>query len=403
MSTAHLPPALPTDAFDPAALVHRVLALATGWIVDLGDLLPTTDEEARQVWGAPSVGAVEDKVVAEVATFAHVAARTDDPGVDELFAAMSRRARPARHLDLMRLAPHVAWPLGIGHTVLQAHGVPDAAYDGLLARCLASGWNSAVDRPRFREMEMRWARSISEGLPPQVEDLWPAEGWGKLPAFLARRADHYALTHAIFYATDFGAWCPPTALPLTWIAAVLDAHLADRLWEDDLDLVAELALAAVCVRAPSRYLTAALAILSRATSDGLLPAAGFRTPLGSGRVADFAGCYHSTLVIGLLAAALLDSPAPVFEGATDPSAVSDAALDVLLAVGDVDNLDATWVTLVEHVRADPADLISLILDGALARVCRRGSPALVESLLTRRWPRGSLTVQQARTWQLTAR
>lgn len=396
-TTLSAPATSPATA--PDTLRDRLVVIierVTGWLDALDDALPADDTVARTVWDAPAVGAVEDKVVAECATLLHVAARVPDApvtrAVARLRAAVALRARPARHLGLLWQAPHVVWPVGLVHEVLTAQGVPDPSYDAAVRAALAHGGNDAVDRQVFRSLEMSWIASIRTGAAPAVPSARP---WGQLPAFLARRDEGYALTHAVLYATDFGR-CPGGS-PVE-DSRIIDAYLADRIWADDLDLVGELALTALAARLPCRHLPAALHVLIGSMRDGVAPgpSASHGAPVAPGE--EFARCYHTTLVVGLtLAAALAASYTPP-EGPRDPDRVASGVSAVLARTATELDLHAVWVRLVDDAPADPAELVALAREGALCAAVRRRDAATAAELadeLAAAGP-GSLLVRQAR-------
>lgn len=378
------------DIQRPAVTEHlvRILSVAGRWMRLLPDLLPATDAEASARWQAPNRGAVEDKIVAEATILFHVARRVPDPRVRVAVSALRDRlldvARPARHLPLMRRAPQFAWPLGLAHTVLSAHGHTDDAYDAVFEACLSLQWSKVFDKPLFQVLEREWADAIQRpGAPAENGSLAVYERWGTLPAFLAGTSDLYAFTHALFFATDFGRHRVP-ASTVSALTPALDAYLADRLWADDLDLVGELALAALSVGAGCRYLTTALHVIWHALGpDGLLhgPVAPPTPPGAWSAREQFAHCYHPTLVAGLVAAAVLTLPYPGTSGRSRPDEVADAAVRLLTVAGTADDLRAAWVSAVDDAPDEPRRVIDAMTDGALSAACRRLAGPALEALL----------------------
>ncbi|WUR94829.1 hypothetical protein OG757_44545 [Streptomyces sp. NBC_01262] len=254
----------------------------------------------------------------------------------------------------------------------------DKQFHELLQGCLNLGWGERVDRPLFRSLEIRWASGVLNGCRPDADDLIAMAPACTLPSLVARREDAYALTHTLFYATDFGAYPLPDCVSTQRVTASLDALLAWQLWEDDLDLVGELLAAAYACALPSRYsdmaLTAVWSELNRPVVRGPF-AAHIRHRMNSiYDVEVFGSCYHTTLVAGILCATYLAAP-PVNSPQNqtpgpDRALVTEEALESLRLVNQPERLSASWVTGIDGVLEPTQTVIACVLDGALASAYR---------------------------------
>lgn len=145
----------------------------------------------------------------------------------------------------------------------------------------------------------------------------PADLPGAAPLYEACLAEHaggtgeydaYGVTHAVLYATDFGARPLPGDAART--GRVLDGLLRAYLDEGHLDLAAELLLCARIVRGgPSALERRAWDRLAGAQRpDGSLPGPPFDAGVLAGRTGEratayvFRTCYHTTLVTAMAAA-----------------------------------------------------------------------------------------------------
>ena len=133
------------------------------------------------------------------------------------------------------------------------------------------------------------------------------------PLYMSRE-DGYALTHAVMYATDFGAQSCPPALQSDELWATTDACLAWCLGSADYDLVAELLLTQLLLR---RRLSAYGLIAWRCCTAawdqlGFLPSPSLAPDTFEGLTSHSEGVqyafhhmYHTIFVAGLLCNALL--------------------------------------------------------------------------------------------------
>jgi hypothetical protein len=137
--------------------------------------------------------------------------------------------------------------------------------------------------------------------------------------------DDYALTHAVFYLTDFGRRPPPPGLGAR-AAELLDPFLAWHSVQLDLDLLGEMLIAALCLRQPrTPALAFAWETFAHTWEHGGLEGPEYR----SERAAALAGeereayevgeSYHTTFVGGILCAVALGvTPVPDVVAARRP-------------------------------------------------------------------------------------
>ncbi|WP_442811369.1 DUF6895 family protein [Streptomyces sp. NBC_00481] len=363
---------------------------------ELDALLPATSSESHAEWEAPNPAAVEDKVLAEAAILLHVTSRVRSEGlavastVDDAYQrlrdALVARARPDRHWKLLGGAPQIAWPVGLTHAVLHRHEAADGEFDSFLEECLALGWNGRVDRPIFRALEIGWARAVRHGHRPEVDDLLKLAPLAKtLPALVARREDVYALTHTLFYATDFGAYRLPMWIDVESTASCVDSFLAWQMWEDDLDLLGELLAGVYACHLPSRYATTALSVV---WNDLCTPAVRgpfatqVRHKLDSPHDSEvFRTCYHTTLVAGILCAAILTGSFPdSHKPRPDRELVKSESLACLRIANQPARLHAAWTTRIDAVADTTEHVLACVLDGAIVTAFRAGELTAVVAL-----------------------
>ncbi|HSN11954.1 MAG TPA: hypothetical protein VLS51_07595 [Propionibacteriaceae bacterium] len=219
--------------------VVRALGLAVTVLDELGETGFTDSER-------PALSFGPDKPVAESAMLAYAAAGAT-PGrrlasaVDEVVQRLVPLCRSPRALADAALRPHRAFKYAIPHTLLTALGHPDQRIDDfLLAQC-ATARGVAADLPPVARMERQW---VMGRYGPETLDLRGTGLEKPLDLLAADREDAYALTHALFYVSDFArhaprSWGRPRAAVLDDVRALLARYL--RL--EDYDLSGELLMA----------------------------------------------------------------------------------------------------------------------------------------------------------------
>jgi hypothetical protein len=281
-------------------VVHRIPSPPIGELHDVvaGSLALTR----RAVLAIESDGLDAEKVVGEAllllrATRSH--AETDS--WQDLYAATSPLARPHSLAASLCRDPDRAPELAFAHVMLTDLGHADPGIDLLLDLALADEPTGPTPYvvPALQRQWLLDVRSNAQGTRHELVH--------RSSLLRCSTQDVYDLTHAVMHGTDLGT--RPLTAPRNErdLAADLDALLGIALDADNLDLTTELLWAWPMLRlgwTPAARL--ALDVVLRAFRDhGYLPGPG-HDPAGPGADADLlATSYHATLVLGILAAALL--------------------------------------------------------------------------------------------------
>ncbi|HYN67627.1 MAG TPA: hypothetical protein VES93_12120 [Ornithinibacter sp.] len=359
--------------------------------------------------GRPGVGGarplVPGKVLGETALLCRVAGRllADEPSLarhEGLGAAQARLGEAlTRALDPQRAAlavaadprrrTHEAFPFALlgdldtGHRAVARH-LLDLADDDL------------GDEPDpFDRLELSWLQGLAEGCAtPDV----PTGSVLRRGADLlhGELTDAYGLTHAVLHATDCGLLPPRLDHPAAVVADEAEALLGAALASDNLDIAAELLWTWPMLGEPlgagARY---ALAELDRAeATHGFLPGPEHDPAVAGGlRPADrstyvIQTSYHTGVVGGVLAAALLRSDRPDAPArrrtasgrGAEPTADADPLPLLELA-------DGPWA---DALRARPlaqrTPCTPLVLGAELRTATARRDPARVHHLVS--WAAG---------------
>lgn len=224
-------------------------------------------------------------------------------------------ARSADIAAAMRLCPYMASELSVAHLCLDAIGMPDHAFDALIALAVAED-HPVPEMAPWKDIESDWMarrrpcfRRLGD-LDRSIARTGFARG---IDVLSARREEYYAFTHALLYLCDFGRSAIEAPRPVAQILSEAEAALAGRLDDDDFDLCAELLLSWPYLRVPlSASARFCLAVLCRVEDElGFLPALGMR--LGEIKKKSksertrflFDRAYHTAYTMGFLVAAML--------------------------------------------------------------------------------------------------
>ncbi|CAL9649903.1 hypothetical protein SUDANB105_06593 [Streptomyces sp. enrichment culture] len=209
---------------------------------------------------------------------------------------------------------------------------PELRRDCRALLAVGAGGHTRPHRPVASRLELRcFLDRCGLPAPPELPDRTSLyrqslPGLGADPLTLDE-GEVYAFTHALFYATDFGARPLPPDVPLP--RDTVHVLLAAQLALGHLDLVAELLVCAELAGDPDdRLRSAGWATLARSQRpDGAVPGPVHRpalltgpTPLTGEKATAylFGTCYHTTLATGLAAAVHLGSPVSADGRADDP-------------------------------------------------------------------------------------
>jgi len=201
---------------------------------------------------------VTEKIVVETALLALVAGRVPDAtpalrdSLERLMALLCPLARTVEKAALLIMHPHTALPFGIAHVALEKLGLPDPDFSATLRSALSSEHVNAIERLPYRRLEVAWLRALWDGLPLDYDLHMPGSIVNERPHPLhMSTADIYALTHTLFYITDFGRSGLPNDLDVVRLGQCIDACLVWQLFEENVDTVGELLISALVLPTPT--------------------------------------------------------------------------------------------------------------------------------------------------------
>jgi hypothetical protein len=301
--------------------LSRQVVLALGFAWDVLDEVHSASDG--------TLGRIAQKVVAETAMLLYAVAplRATHASVDSACARLASRLIPLARGTEVRAAvcldPGKALDHAMAHILLDRLGHADAAFDALLQGAQQTGRQLGPERLPHRLVEQEWLEQIwPHGAPSRRRrsEALAASALGRpLDALKAARADIYAFTHAVLYATDMGR--RPLASPRRRRDIEADAVVAlgFALDEEDCDLIVEVLWSWPMLGLPwhPAALFALKGLIERQDSLGFLPGIGFDAQ----RVAKMSPeqrerhvretCYHTVYVMGFLcAAASMRGPLP---------------------------------------------------------------------------------------------
>ena len=335
-----------------------------------------------------------DKVVGEAALLLRASAPVvGHPSAraawDALLASLVGPARPDALAASLCLDPGRALETAFAHIQLGALGETDARIDELLDLALLEP-DCGPDRPVVGELQRQWLvglRSDGHHL-PGARGLLARSSLGRpIDILRCSTQDVYDLTHAVMHGSDLGRWPVPLPRPAEELLADLDALLGLALDADNLDLTVELLWTWPMLRLPwtpgAQFAFGVVAEAQRV--HGFLPGPGFdprrHHELDPGPAEDLVlrTSYHSTLVLGILAAALLvEDTRPQHPG--HPPRPAGRGADVLALVEAEPH--RPWRLVAASLPDDQADgLAPLFLAVALRRRTDRGDIAGVRRVL----------------------
>ncbi|HEY9416643.1 MAG TPA: hypothetical protein VIQ30_17945, partial [Pseudonocardia sp.] len=265
-------------------------------------------------------GSVSEKIIVETSLLAMLAARVADDG-DQIHDSVTRvaellqpLARTPAKAALIVKHPHTALPFGITHVALEKIGFPDPRFSSILRAAFESGHVHHVERLPYRRLEVAWLLALWDDA--VVDSSQHRDGsiiYGRPHPIHMSVGDVYALTHTLFYATDFGRHEVPAAVDVEAVSQCLDACLSWQLFEENVDTVGELLMSSLLLPLPASpvVLTCWNAINALREEFGFLPGPSFDARrygelTGAERDAyAFQHNYHTMYVGGLLSAMVL--------------------------------------------------------------------------------------------------
>ncbi len=348
----------------------------------------------------PSLNIPAEKVVAEAAILLLAAARAgaSRPAIkvrlERLAGLLEPYARSERVRAAMTLEPALALDHGRAHLCLSSAGYRAPGYDRLLHGCGDPVSMPGRERSPYGQLEQIWLRVLLGDSPPAGDrgrrSAMASSMLGRrLDALTGTRADAYAMTHAVMFATDLGA--SPVRLPRPHAAVVADLEcaLAASLDCHDYDVAGEVLACWPMLRLPwTPAATFGFQVLAAAEdAAGYLP-----TPLltdeahralqGAARTGYvLAATYHTVFVMGLLCATAIAAGSPP-PSAVDISAGSPVIIPDLVA-HLADGRRLQWQDHFQGLEgAQQASLAPLVLTVALRRAVAGRRLEVVRELLS---------------------
>jgi hypothetical protein len=292
--------------------LSRQVVLALGFATGVLDDIDSTADSP--------LGRIAQKVVAETAMLLYAVAhlRATHPEVEAACASLASRLVPlARGTEVQAalcLDPGKALDHAMAHILLDRLGHADDAFDSLLHGAQQLGRQVGPERLPHRLIEQAW-----------LEQIWPhgassrrrqseavaASALGRpLDALKASRADIYAFTHSVLYASDMGRQKLASARRRRDIEADALVALGFALDAEDCDLTVEVLWTwpMLGLRWHPAALFALKGLIERQESLGFLPGIGFDAQRVVGMSPEQRDrhvretCYHTVYVMGFLCA-----------------------------------------------------------------------------------------------------
>jgi hypothetical protein len=293
---------------DLSRQVVLALGFATGVLDDIDSIADSP------------LGRIAQKVVAETAMLLYAVAplRATHPQVETACASLASRLVPlARNIEVQAavcMDPGKALDHAMAHILLDRLGHADAAFDSLLQGAQQLGRQVGPERLPHRLIEQTWLeRTWPHGAPSRrrQSEAVAASALGRpLDALKASRADTYAFTHSVLYATDMGRQKLPSARRRRDIEADALVALGFALDAEDCDLTVEVLWVwpMLGLRWHPAALFALKGLIERQDSLGFLPGTGFDAQRVAGMSTEQrerhvrVTCYHTVYVMGFLCA-----------------------------------------------------------------------------------------------------
>ncbi|QKV98016.1 hypothetical protein HUT19_35255 [Streptomyces sp. NA02950] len=284
------------------------------------------------------------KALVEMALLVGLRARLDTDPFDEdyqrLFDRMGAAAKRPSYRELVGRDERALLLYAGTHAALRLCGQEDQEFHHLIEQSVAGRYATAFERIPYRQLDLLHTlelAGVEHRLPP-VEAILPFTLFCADPSVLGLGdRDIYAITHTIFYATDFGLRVPqwPIGFDLSRAVELLEALCLLCRHRGNADLVAELLCSLLCLGIhDSAEAERAWAFLSETQEpDGRVagPEGIVHPGLEGGdeEYRSWATAYHTTIVAalaGLLArsSSVIRRPRPVRPTAPDASQSENA-------------------------------------------------------------------------------
>ena len=298
-------------ASERAHRYRKIEARAVRWVAaHLGFFDPSAAPEGERAFA--------HKTVVELALLAACRARLDPAPLsgDEraIVDHVERVARWASYRDLVARDHKNLLLYGLTYGALRVCGRDDPAYRAVVERALAARYPTLHERVPFRQLDLIHFLSLA-GFPyagPPAEEVYRQTLLAGDPSIVdLDDADAYAITHALFYLTDFGLRAPawPAGSSPAAAAELVEALLRRYRLRGNADLTGELVMSALClgVRRSAEVDRAWAYLAVEQAADGRVPgppgvideAAAER--LGGPAYLDWKTSYHTTMVVAMAA------------------------------------------------------------------------------------------------------
>ncbi|GGO99869.1 DUF6895 family protein [Wenjunlia tyrosinilytica] len=279
------------------------------------------------------------KALVEVALLVGLRARLDpapfDPHYQQLFDRMAAVASRASYRELVGRDERALLLYAGTHAALRLCGHADREFQHLLEQSVAGRYAACFERIPYRQLDLLHTLELAgvEHDMPGVEDVLPFTLLCADPSVLKLGdRDIYAITHTLFYATDFGLRLPrwPIGFDLSRATELLEALCLLCRRRGNADLVAELICSLLClgIRDSAEAERAWAFLADVQEPDGRVAGPdGIVHPGLEGSGEDhrsWATAYHTTIVAAL-AALLARSRAVIRRPRPEPPAALDRA------------------------------------------------------------------------------
>jgi hypothetical protein len=259
-----------------------------------------------------------EKMMMEAGLLAYIVGRTGycEEAVWALARTIREKYDSSSAVSCILRHPRLAASLGALLLVLERFGLATQQERAAVHGALQSPYLECSEHVPFRLLDRHWVLGLTDNAAgPLAEALQLSAACRKTHPVYMTRADGYAITHSVMYATDFGAHAAPTVLRSDSLWDTIDASVAWCLAAADFDLLTELLLAQLLLRQRLSVYGAIAWRRSRQTWDSLgflpspsLSATSFRSLKDEAEQRQYAfhNMYHTVLVGGLLCVAFLD-------------------------------------------------------------------------------------------------
>ncbi len=335
---------------------------------------------------ASALSRIAEKVVAETAMLLYVVAplRATHPAVETACANLASRLVPlARNTEVQAavcLDPGKALDHAMAHILLDRLGHADAAFDSLLQSAQQIGRQVGPERLPHRLIEQTWLEQIwPRGTPSrrrQSEAVAASALSRPLDALKASRADIYAFTHSVLYASDMGRQPLASARRRRDIEADALVALGFALDAQDCDLTVEVLWIwpMLGLRWHPAALFALQGLIEMQDSLGFLPGIGFDAQRVVGMSPEQrerhvrATCYHTVYVMGFLCAvALRQDRLPHLASRRTKRGTSRGAGAAMLELLQRDKHHPEWCAHMAEQSAELQDAAAALLLSVLLR------------------------------------